>query len=124
MIILRPRNVMFERFWPLSKFHFPVCSTLIISSINFCGCICSKASDNNVLEGEPVMTQLFWTNTTTWISTRYNKSQRYIINIFTPRNSLFTTCFLLVGMTDSLRVPGRQLTAKRSFNFSFNPWDY
>ena len=30
MIILRPKNVIFERFWPLSKFHFPACSTLVI----------------------------------------------------------------------------------------------
>ena len=28
MIILRPKNVIFERFWQLSKFHFPACSTL------------------------------------------------------------------------------------------------
>ena len=31
MIILRPKNVIFERFRPLSKFHFPACSTLIIT---------------------------------------------------------------------------------------------
>ena len=31
MIILRPKNVIFERFWPLSKFHFPACSTLVIN---------------------------------------------------------------------------------------------
>ena len=31
MIILRPKNVIFECFWPFSKFHFPACSTLIIS---------------------------------------------------------------------------------------------
>ena len=30
MIILRPKNVIFKRFWPLSKFHFPACSTLDI----------------------------------------------------------------------------------------------
>ena len=30
MIILRPKNVIFERFWPFSKFHFPACSTLHI----------------------------------------------------------------------------------------------
>ena len=29
MIILTPKNAIFERFWPLSKFHFPACSTLI-----------------------------------------------------------------------------------------------
>ena len=28
MIILRPKNVIFERFWPLSKFDFLACSTL------------------------------------------------------------------------------------------------
>ena len=28
IIILRPKNVIFERFWPFSKFHFPACSTL------------------------------------------------------------------------------------------------
>ena len=28
MIILRPKNVIFERFWPLSKLHFSACSTL------------------------------------------------------------------------------------------------
>ena len=31
MIISRPKNVIFERFWPLSKFHFPACSTLNIT---------------------------------------------------------------------------------------------
>ena len=31
MIILRLKNVIFERFWPLSKFHFPACSTLPIT---------------------------------------------------------------------------------------------
>ena len=31
MIILRPKNVNFERFWPLSKFHFPACSTLAMT---------------------------------------------------------------------------------------------
>ena len=30
MIILRPKNVIFERFWIFPKFHFPACSTLII----------------------------------------------------------------------------------------------
>ena len=30
MIILRPKNVIFERFWPLSKFHFSAYSTLFI----------------------------------------------------------------------------------------------
>ena len=30
MIILKPKNVIFEGFWPLSKFHFQACSTLII----------------------------------------------------------------------------------------------
>ena len=28
MIISRPKNVILERFWPLSKFHFPACSSL------------------------------------------------------------------------------------------------
>ena len=28
MVILIPKNVIFERFWPLSKLHFPACSTL------------------------------------------------------------------------------------------------
>ena len=28
MIILRPKNVIFERFWPLSKLYFSACSTL------------------------------------------------------------------------------------------------
>ena len=23
------QNVIFERFWPISKFHFPACSTLV-----------------------------------------------------------------------------------------------
>ena len=26
------QNIIFERFWPLSKFHFPACSTLIITT--------------------------------------------------------------------------------------------
>jgi len=30
MIILRPKNVIFEPFWPFSKFHFPACATLMI----------------------------------------------------------------------------------------------
>ena len=30
MIILRPKNVIFERFWPLSKFYFPAYRTLHI----------------------------------------------------------------------------------------------
>ena len=30
MIIWRPKNVIFERFWPFSKFHFPACNTLVI----------------------------------------------------------------------------------------------
>ena len=30
MIILRPKNVIFERFWPFSKFYFPACRTLNI----------------------------------------------------------------------------------------------
>ena len=30
MIILRPKNVIFERFWPFSKFHFPACTILFI----------------------------------------------------------------------------------------------
>ena len=30
MIILRPKNVIFERLWLLSKFHFLACSTLYI----------------------------------------------------------------------------------------------
>ena len=30
MIILRPKNVIFERFRPLSKFYFPACSTLLM----------------------------------------------------------------------------------------------
>ena len=34
MIILRPKNVTFERFWPLSKFHFPACSTLNMTLID------------------------------------------------------------------------------------------
>ena len=29
-VILRPKNVIFERFWHLSKFHFPACNTLVI----------------------------------------------------------------------------------------------
>ena len=33
MIILRAKNVIFERFWPLSKFHFPACSTLLTFKI-------------------------------------------------------------------------------------------
>ena len=33
MIILRPKNVNFERFWPPSKFHFPACSTLLVMFI-------------------------------------------------------------------------------------------
>ena len=28
MIIFRLKNVIFESFWPLPKFHFPACSTL------------------------------------------------------------------------------------------------
>ena len=28
MIILTPKNVIFDRFWPVSTFHFPACSTL------------------------------------------------------------------------------------------------
>ena len=32
MVILRPKNVIFERFWPVSKFHFPACSTLSITN--------------------------------------------------------------------------------------------
>ena len=35
MIILRPKNVIFERFWPFSKFHFPACSTLAISMLTY-----------------------------------------------------------------------------------------
>ena len=35
MIILRPKSVIFERFWLLPKFHFPGCSTLYISYIFF-----------------------------------------------------------------------------------------
>jgi len=35
MIILRPKNVIFDRFWPLSKCHFPAGSTLIMSQANF-----------------------------------------------------------------------------------------
>ena len=31
MIILRPKYVIFERFWPFTKFHFPACSTLYIT---------------------------------------------------------------------------------------------
>ena len=31
MIILRPKTVIFEGFWPVSKFHFSACSTLVIS---------------------------------------------------------------------------------------------
>ena len=30
MIILRQENVIFEPFWPFSKFHFPACATLLI----------------------------------------------------------------------------------------------
>ena len=29
-MILRPKNVIFEPFWPFSKFHFPACATLFI----------------------------------------------------------------------------------------------
>ena len=32
MNILRPKNVIYERIWPLSKFHFPACSTLNITN--------------------------------------------------------------------------------------------
>ena len=35
MIILRPKNVIFERLWLLSKFHFPACSTLVINHLKF-----------------------------------------------------------------------------------------
>ena len=35
MIILKPKNVIFERFWPLSKFYFPACSTLDMSQVSF-----------------------------------------------------------------------------------------
>ena len=35
MIILKPKNVIFERFWPLSKLHFPASSTLDIIEL-FC----------------------------------------------------------------------------------------
>ena len=39
MITLRPKNVIFERFWPVSKFYFPACSTLsmmlIIRTVHF-----------------------------------------------------------------------------------------
>ena len=33
MIILRPKNIILGRFWPLSKFHFPACSTLPMYAI-------------------------------------------------------------------------------------------
>ena len=33
MILLRPENVIFERFWPLSKFNFLACSTLVMSHL-------------------------------------------------------------------------------------------
>ena len=32
MIIKRPKNLIFKRFGSLSKFHFPACSTLAMSS--------------------------------------------------------------------------------------------
>ena len=35
MIILRPKNVTFDRFRPLSKFHFPACSTLAIIDLHY-----------------------------------------------------------------------------------------
>ena len=35
MIILRPKNVFFERFGPLSKFHFPGCSTLSMTLMGY-----------------------------------------------------------------------------------------
>ena len=34
MIILRLKNVIFERFWPFSKFHFSACSTLIMTQLS------------------------------------------------------------------------------------------
>ena len=34
MIILRPKNIIFEGFWPLSKFHFTACSTLSMNQLN------------------------------------------------------------------------------------------
>ena len=35
MIILRPKKVIFERFWPFSKFHLPACSTLVVMEYGF-----------------------------------------------------------------------------------------
>ena len=43
---LRPKNVIFERFWPFSKFHFLACSTLVIGYNNVK--IFDKAGENNV----------------------------------------------------------------------------
>ena len=51
MIILRPKNVNFPRFWPFSKFHFSACSTLIMSeyksrySIWFCRTVHASSPD-------------------------------------------------------------------------------
>ena len=41
MIILRLKNVIIECFWPLSKFHFPACSTLVMT---YC-----KISSNSII---------------------------------------------------------------------------
>ena len=55
MIILRPENAIFERFWPFSKFHLSACSTLSVllkisapfpdfSPVQFYRCNCTGSS--------------------------------------------------------------------------------
>ena len=46
MIILRPEIVIFERFSPPSKFHFPACSTLYI--INIFWFLCHNHGSRNI----------------------------------------------------------------------------
>ena len=53
MIILRPKKVIFERFWLFSKYHFPACSTLVITTFQFelridWGCLILRISNRYV----------------------------------------------------------------------------